>query len=578
MGTPVTSRKFSLAELGRRWRSIGRSRQDLITVAITMAAIVLFVFTGSAVVPAAVKAIAGTGGGADRILVTALLLNLALIIFGWRRCHDLECEIAERKVAEEQARMLASRDVLTGFLNRRSMADTANSLLSGPARSVAALLLVDLDHFKNVNDLYGHATGDGLLRAVAGIIEDCMPATAHCGRLGGDEFAILLLGSAAERETASEIAATMISRLSQPIEIDGVLAHIGASVGIAGSDAQEDGVEALMRRADIAMYEAKKAGRDRFAWFDTSMESELRRRNMLEAGIRVGIPRGEFVPYYEQQIDLVTGHLRGFEVLARWNHPDEGVIEPTEFIHIAEATGLISDLSMSVIRQALLEARSWDDQITIAVNISPVQLKDPLLAQRVIRLLTETGFPARRLEIEITESSLFENLELAKTTVESFKNQGIRIALDDFGTGYSSLAHLQALPFDRIKIDRSFVMSMRSSPESSAIVSAIAKLGATLGLPVTAEGIEDNASRKILHRLGCSDAQGFLYGRPMRAEEARLMLGTAQIAAPHPVRVRKIAGAAYTISPQPQAIAAAVEDLVESKRDRIRRTQRRSAG
>ncbi|HEY0447020.1 MAG TPA: EAL domain-containing protein [Allosphingosinicella sp.] len=555
------------------------ARQDIITGAITMAAIVMFVFTGSTVVPAAVKALSGIGGGADRMLVTALLLNLALIVFGWRRCHDLENEIAERKVAEENARLLASRDVLTGFLNRRSMTEMADKILGAPGRQPAALLLIDLDHFKNVNDLYGHATGDGLLRAVAAIVEDSMPATSYCGRLGGDEFAILLLGSAAERETAAEIAETLVARLSQPIEVEGVLAHIGASIGIASADG-EGGFEALMRRADIAMYEAKKGGRERYAWFDTSMESELRRRNVIEAGIRAGIPRGEFIPYYEQQIDLLTGHLRGFEVLARWNHPEEGIIEPTDFISVAEATGLISDLSMSVIRQALLEAKGWDEKVSIAVNISPVQLKDPLLAQRILHLLTETGFPAQRLEIEITESSLFENLELAKTTVESFKNQGIRIALDDFGTGYSSLAHLQALPFDRIKIDRSFVASMRASPESSAIVSAIAKLGATLGLPVTAEGIEDNASRKILHRLGCSDAQGWLYGRPMPVEEARKLLATAQFApAQGGRRPRGLVEDVAEVA-QPQALAAAVEDLVESKRHRIRasRSRRRYAG
>jgi diguanylate cyclase (GGDEF)-like protein len=573
----VPHRTSTLNQLAARWRLLTAARQDLITGAITMAAIIMFVFTGSAVVPAAVKALSGLGAGADRILVTALLLNLALIVFGWRRCHDLECEIKERKVAEENARMLASRDGLTGFLNRRSLTETANPILSGRARANASLLLIDLDHFKNVNDLYGHATGDGLLRAVAGAIEDCVPATAYCGRLGGDEFAILLLGTAADREAASEIAETLIARLSQPIEIEGVLAHIGASIGIAAADG-EGGIDAMMRRADIAMYEAKKGGRERYAWFDKSMESELRRRNVIEAGIRVGIPNGEFVPYYEQQIDLLTGDLRGFEVLARWEHPEEGVIEPSEFIPVAEATGMISDLSMSVIRQALVEARGWDEGINIAVNISPVQLKDPLLAQRILRLLVETGFPPQRLEIEITESSLFENLEIAKTTVESFKNQGIRIALDDFGTGYSSLAHLQALPFDRIKIDKSFVVSMRASPESSAIVSAIAKLGATLGLPVTAEGIEDNASRKILHRLGCSDAQGWLYGRPMRAEEARRLLATAKVAPAQIIRPRRTGETAITEYSQPQAIAAAVEDLVESKRDRIRaaRIHRRS--
>ena len=549
------------------------ARRDLITGAITLAAIVLFVFTGGAVMPAAVKALTGHGVGADRILVTALLLNLALILFGWRRCHDLEVEIAERKSAEEHAKLLASRDPLTGFLNRRSLTEAANEILMSPGPSKAALLLVDLDHFKNVNDLYGHAAGDSLLRAVAEVIEDCMPATAHCGRLGGDEFAILLLGSAAEPEAASEIAGTMIRRLSQPIEIEGVLAHIGASVGIALEDGAGGGIDPLMRRADIAMYEAKKGGRERYAWFDESMESELRRRNIVEAGIRAGIPRGEFIPYYEQQVDLLTGELRGFEVLARWRHLNGAIIEPMEFIPVAEATGLISDLSFAVIRQALIDAKDWDEHLSIAVNISPVQLKDPLLAQRIVQVLIETGFPSQRLEIEITESSLFENLDLAKGTVESLKNQGIRIALDDFGTGYSSLSHLQALPFDRIKIDRSFISSMQDNPESSAIVSAIAKLGATLGLPVTAEGVESEASLKILHDLGCSDSQGWFYGKPMPAEQAAELQRNADMSK-GTSRPRQLGRRA---EPAAEALVTAVDELVEKKSERPQRSGRRSA-
>jgi diguanylate cyclase (GGDEF)-like protein len=541
----------------RRWATMTSARQDLLAGAITLAAILMFVFTGSAVMPAAVRALAGIGGSADRILVTALLLNLALIVFGWRRCHDLEVEIAERKSAEEHARQLASRDPLTGFLNRRTLTEAAEEILSDAASLPASLLLIDLDHFKNVNDLYGHATGDALLRAVAEVIEDCMPASAHCGRLGGDEFAILLLGSAAEPQAASEIADTMIRRLCQPIEVEGGVAQIGASVGIAMPDNQGGGSDGLMRRADIAMYEAKKNGRERYAWFDDSMENELRRRSVVEAGVRAGIPRGEFIPYYEQQIDLVTGHLRGFEALARWRHPDDGIVEPAVFIPVAEAAGLISNLSFSVIRQALIEAKSWNEQLSLAVNISPVQLKDPLLSQRIVQLLTDTGFPAKRLEIEITESSLFENLELAKGTVESLKNQGIRIALDDFGTGYSSLSHLQALPFDRIKIDRSFIASMAVNAESAAIVSAITKLGATLGLPVTAEGIEDQASLEALEELGCSDAQGWLYGRPMPAEQVRLMLLTAQVVsrAEPPHMLRRL--------PRPAVVSMAIDDIVD---------------
>ena len=258
-----------------------------------------------------------------------------------------------------------------------------------------------------------------------------------------------------------------------------------------------------MRRADIAMYAAKHQGRNRFAWFDTSMERELQVRNDTESGLRAGIPRGEFVPYFEQQIDLTTGRLTGFEVLARWDHPTRGLVAPDNFIPVAEETGLIADLSMSVMRQAFLEAKTWDTSLLISVNISPTQLKDPWLAQKLVKLLVETGFPATRLEIEITETSLFENLALAQSIVGSLKNQGIQLALDDFGTGYSSLAHLRALPFDRIKIDKSFVTSITENAESAAIVNAITRLGDSLGLPVTAEGIETTEIEERLRQLGC---------------------------------------------------------------------------
>ena len=280
----------------------------------------------------------------------------------------------------------------------------------------------------------------------------------------------------------------------------------------------------LIRRADIALYAAKKNGRNGFSWFESGMEVELRTRNSLEGDIRAGIPNDEFVPYFEQQIDLKTGELVGFEMLARWVSPVRGFISPDDFIPVAEETGMIGDLSMSIIRKALLEAKNWDPKLTISVNISPVQLKDPWLAQKIVKLLVETGFPANRLEVEITESSLFKNLSLAQSIVGSLKNQGIQIALDDFGTGYSSLAHLRALPFDRIKIDRSFVSSMMENTESAAIVSAIAGLGASLDVPITAEGIEDSAIIEKLVALGCTKGQGWHFGQPLSIEQTRVLL------------------------------------------------------
>ena len=501
------------------------ARRDLITGGITIAAILLFVGTGSTVINSFIETLSGGGGGADKVLATAVLLNIALLLFGWRRYRDLTHEVVERAAAEDRAQTLASKDPLTGFLNRRSLDEAAGALLAraGGGKAVA-LMMIDLDHFKTVNDLHGHVVGDQLLCACADAISRALPPSASVARLGGDEFACAFLFDAANPGMVDTIADRVVTRLAQPFDLGGVHAHVSASLGIARSDQDCGNVDALMRRADIAMYVAKKSGRNRMAWFDGSMERELQARNAIEAGLRAGIPRGEIVPYYEQQIDLESGQLHGFEVLARWEHPTRGVIPPDMFIPIAEESGMIAELSMSVMRQAFEEAKSWDSALTLSVNISPGQLKDPWLAQKIVKLLVETGFPAERLEIEITESSLFENLGLAQSIVGSLKNQGISLALDDFGTGYSSLAHLRALPFDRIKIDKSFVMSMTENSESAAIVNAITKLGDSLGLPITAEGIETLAIHDRLKEIGCHKGQGWHYGKPLTIVQVRRLL------------------------------------------------------
>lgn len=502
------------------------AQRDIITGGIVVAAIIMFVGTGTSVLTSTIDMITGVGGGADNTLTVALLLNIALMLFGWRRYKDLTREVAERKAAEERAQILALRDPLTGFHNRRSLAENGAELLSKAIRrqKSLAMLVLDLDNFKNVNDVHGHAIGDALLKAVAAEIAGLMPPNSIAARLGGDEFACAFVFDTANPDIVERVAEAIVARLSQPFDADGIFAHISVSVGIAHSAADCETIDALTRRADIAMYEAKHQGRNRFAWFDASMEQNLQARNEVESGMRVGIPRNEFVPYFEQQIDLTTGRLGGFEVLARWDHPTRGLVPPDSFIPVAEETGMIADLSMSVMRQALEEAKTWDQSLIISVNISPSQLKDPWLAQKIVKLLVETGFPANRLEIEITETSLFENLALAQSIVGSLKNQGIRLALDDFGTGYSSLAHLRALPFDRIKIDKSFVTSILENAESAAIVNAITRLGDSLGMPVTAEGIEDSQIEERLRQLGCHKGQGWHFGRPASIAQTRLLL------------------------------------------------------
>jgi diguanylate cyclase (GGDEF)-like protein len=460
------------------------------------------------------------------LVICLFMLNIALTIYGWRKYRDVKREVVERTAAEMRAQSLASTDPLTGFLNRRSLSCAVEELLARAEKRkrAVAMLIVDLDGFKTINDVHGHLTGDNLLRMTADVIGKALPKDAIGARLGGDEFAAAFVFDPDTVAEVEAIADHIVQRLGSPFDLAGVHTHISASLGVARSDIDCDSVDALLRRADIAMYAAKKMGRGRHVWFDASMERELQKRNSIEAGLRAGIPQQQFVPFFEQQIDLASGSLHGFEVLARWYHPEHGIIPPDEFIGVAEECGMIGELSFSVMRQAFLEARSWDSHLTLSVNISPAQLKDPWLSQKIVKLLVETGFPAERLEVEITESSLFENLGLAQSIIGSLKNQGIRVALDDFGTGYSSLAHLRALPFDRIKIDRSFVMSLNTNPESVAIVNAITKLADSLNLAVTAEGIEDAMIEARLRSLGSYKGQGWHYGKPIPVESVRRML------------------------------------------------------
>ena len=505
--------------------SLRRGKRDVIALGIALASIAMFVAIGGTVVPRALQALAGHGLGPDKMLTSALLLNIALVIFGWRSYAELSREVRERCKAEEQARLLAETDPLTGCLNRRSIGNATDRLIADCEASgePIAFMMIDLDNFKQINDFNGHSAGDLILQETARRIAALLPDRSLIARLGGDEFACVVPFDGRRPDKVDQIADAIIAAIAKPIQTMGPVVEVTVSLGVTRSDycmvakGRAADAQSLLHMADIAMYQAKKQGKNRFFWFEAPMENELRFRNELENGIRAGIPLGEFVPYYEKQIDLETGTLVGFEMLARWNSPTMGVISPEIFIPIAEEIGVIAELSESVIAQALQDAKQWDAALTLSVNISPIQLRDPWFAQKMLKLLVEANFPPNRLDIEVTESCLHENIGVVRSLITSLKNQGIQISLDDFGTGYSSLAQLRTLPFDRIKIDRSFVTNLIENNDSATIVKAITSLGQGLGLPMTAEGIETEAVLVELQRLGKFKGQGYLYGRPETA-------------------------------------------------------------
>ncbi len=508
------------------------AERDLVALGIAIAAIIMFVATGGSVVPKVMDAMFRNGQTPDHLLINALLLNIALVIFGWRRYRQLTEEIEHRREAEAQARELAEIDPLSGCLNRRSMTKATDRLRAkANARGQAlAYVMIDLDNFKQINDMHGHAVGDQVLVEFADLIYSRLPKSALIARLGGDEFAYVVPFDPDQSTKVDEQVARLIESMSRPLTIDGLSIRVTMSIGIStdhdelGFDPLTSNAETLMHRADIAMYQAKKQGKNRYFWFEPNMENELRFRNELEAGIRHGIGRSEFVPFYEQQIDLTSGELTGFEMLARWQSPELGLVSPEIFIPIAEEIGVIGEMSESLIAQAIQDAKDWDPRLTLSVNISPVQLRDPWFAQKLIKLLVQHSFNPNRLEIEVTESCLHENVGMVRTMITSLRNQGIKVSLDDFGTGYSSLEQLRSLPFDRLKIDRSFVRELQSKTGDAKIVDAIVSLGNGLEMPITAEGIEDENVLETLKAMGSFKGQGYFYGKPESSADVRKRL------------------------------------------------------
>ncbi|WP_448661408.1 putative bifunctional diguanylate cyclase/phosphodiesterase [Sphingomonas sp. CJ20] len=457
-------------------------------------------------------------------LLAAPLLYMGLLLY---RSHRLRGELQLRLAAQREAETLAHHDMLTGLANRRSLTAYMDARASEAAPgTMLTLLALDLDRFKPINDTYGHDGGDMALRIIAARVQGLVAEHGIVARMGGDEFACAITHPA-DSALPIELTEAILHAVAKPMQLRGGLAEVSTSIGLISCAPGERSADDMLGAADFAMYRAKRAGRSTYCQFLPAMEEEMRERAQLELDMHSGINRGEFIPYFQPIVALSSGAVMGFEALARWRHPVRGVVPPDTFIPIAEDAGMIQDLGFAVLRRACIDARHWPHHLTLSVNISPLQLNDPWLAQRVLQVLLTTGFPPARLVVEITESRLVRDIDAARAILASLKSAGIQIALDDFGTGYASLKHLRELAFNRIKIDRNFITDIRAE-ESSQIVRAILSLSEGLGLPVTAEGVETTDSAEVLAALGCEYGQGYLYSRPVAADEALKIATSSQ--------------------------------------------------
>ncbi len=430
-------------------------------------------------------------------------------------------ETLERRVEERTAEIqhLATHDILTGLPNRGLLADTMDEALrSLRDGEKLAVHCVDLDRFKPVNDTLGHPIGDEVLGAVARRLKQQAGETAMVARTGGDEFVILQLLIDGDEE-AGVLASRVIHALAGEFLIQGHKINIGSSIGIAVFPDDGQSSEILIRNADLALYKAKMEGRGTCRSFEPGMDARLQERRQLESELALGVTNEQFVVYYQPLHDAKTSKLTGFEALVRWNHPRLGLLPPAEFIPMAEETGVIDTLGEWIMQRACADAAKWPLPVKVAVNLSPAQFKQQGLPLQVAAALAASNLLPSRLELEITESVLLAHNENTINTLYSLRDLGISIAMDDFGTGYSSLSYLRSFPFNRIKIDRSFVSLMCESGESRAIVKAVAELGATLGMTTTAEGVETEDQFRLVRENGCTDVQGWLFGRPMPASE-----------------------------------------------------------
>jgi diguanylate cyclase (GGDEF)-like protein/PAS domain S-box-containing protein len=432
---------------------------------------------------------------------------------GWR---GVGSDITQARRARDELARLANFDALTGLANRHQFSSELNRLAHDPAtpHRPCALLFLDLDNFKNINDSLGHAVGDQLLRRVGARLKSCLVEGDMLVRLGGDEFA-LLSWHYATHEAVAALAERLLVLLAEPCKLDDAMVEVRASIGLALAPRDGRDPQALLQCADLALYAAKAAGRNTYRFFDQQMAESARARVRLQHELGQALTANQFVLYYQPQLKLDTGEVVGFEALVRWQHSERGLIGPGEFIAVAEETGQIVPLGNWVLMEACRTAAQWPSHLRVAVNLSAVQFRSSAVFDLVDEALAGSGLAPERLELEITESALIEDHDGAQATLVALRSRGVRVALDDFGTGYSSLAYLKRFPMDKLKIDGMFVRSLGSDQDAQAVVTAIISLAKALRLDTTAEGIETPEQLAMLRALGCDDIQGFLISRPM---------------------------------------------------------------
>ena len=435
---------------------------------------------------------------------------------GWVATHE---DITEQRQSEVKIEYMAHHDALTDLANRVLLNDRLEYALGRVQRGeMLAVHHLDLDQFKAVNDTFGHPCGDKLLRIVAERLRGLVGEADTIARMGGDEF-VIVQATIADPAEATSLAQRVIDALTEPYDIDGQQAVIGVSIGISVGPGDGSSPDKLLRNADLALYRAKSDGRGTFRFFEPVMDLQMQTRRIMEQDLRKALPAGEFELHYQPVVNLASKEISGFEALIRWNHPSKGMISPADFIPLAEEIGFIVPMGEWVIRQACATAAQWPDNLHVAVNISAIQFRSPGLMQVIVSALAASGLAPTRLEIEITESVLLHNKEATLAVLHQLRALGIRIAMDDFGTGYSSLTYLQSFPFDKIKIDRSFVKNINEDSSSLTIVRAVAALANGMGMTATAEGVETAEQLHSIASEGCTEMQGFLFSRPLPAAE-----------------------------------------------------------